>query len=317
MDKINKLPLIHIGLPRAASTTLQDHVFNQLDSVFYLGKIKGRKDTEINLRSNTIFKKVLFSDPANFEESIPELKKLVTGYKDRAIAENKRIVISKEGLCRPKEQTTVPDIANRLKLIFGDSEILIVLRDPRKWLLSCYNKSLMSRVKKNLIDEMRSLDIEKFFNESLAHSHYYGHPGIKPYDFYDAYAQTFGKDRVYVVLIEEFNTEKSLNLLSSLLNTTKNDLNAALALKDNASYWTTKEMETMILIKRFPLLSKFKRYLLWISRMGNQKNIKTKYVLSKEVEKKLMERAVPQLKKLKSEIEDLAIEEYGYLNPFH
>ncbi|MBE8189669.1 MAG: hypothetical protein HAW58_02110, partial [Candidatus Thioglobus sp.] len=111
--------LLHIGLPKTASTTLQHNVFFQLDQA---GKI--------NFLSRKSANNILYSSK-NIDDLKLETNKLLTT--------NKLNVLSNENFSHSVNYNSA-DVFCKLKTIFDDCEIklLVSLRSPMDFIFSYY-----------------------------------------------------------------------------------------------------------------------------------------------------------------------------------
>lgn len=134
---MNKDIYIHIGLPRAGSTFLQDKVFNNLphDKVCYNPK-------EISQELLPEFMRFVQADNLLTDERVNQLSKDIESVFERI--NQKKILISNEGLCgldfKLWQNTDV--FFDVIKKLFPKAKILIVLRNQVEWIESLYYLSI-------------------------------------------------------------------------------------------------------------------------------------------------------------------------------
>lgn len=127
---MGKSILIHIGLPKTATTFLQNNVFGFLSNSNYL-------HPEFVMR-NYAFQKLLTADDSLYDKS--EFK----GFLDKIYETNqKNIILSNENFSGRYTNMGCIErsvIAKRLKEIFPHAHILLVLRGQRSIIVSSYNQ---------------------------------------------------------------------------------------------------------------------------------------------------------------------------------
>lgn len=191
--KWNKV-LIHIGLPRCASTYLQEVFFPSLPVDIF-----NNWGCDKEKLSNEVFKSVK-SD--NFDESY--FTKWISGKINK---KNDTLVISQESLGWGDAETT-NITANNLYKSFPDAEILIIIREQFSFITSNYCYKVTTgcfHETKNLGEYIDFLYEINFFDQL-------------EYDKLIRYYQNlFGKDKVYVLPVEMLKNEHGL-FNSSLLD---------------------------------------------------------------------------------------------------
>ncbi len=135
MESENKNIVIHIGMPKAASTTLQQNFFARLPVINFTGG-----NENYNSLSNLSFIKIIGTDDCYFNADDVR-RGIVKEYDDKLPT-----VLSKEFACSPflplsrgipQSRTTV---AKRFKTLFPDAKILIVIRNQLKLQKSLYSE---------------------------------------------------------------------------------------------------------------------------------------------------------------------------------
>jgi hypothetical protein len=124
--------LVHIGLPKAASTTLQNTVFSAQRKFAYIGKSHD-KDLDGPLRE--LYSRVLRQDSLDYDPDAAIT--LLQDVREQFAAQNRPLLASHETLSaegRADRRT----IAERLHRLFAPAKVLIVLRRQGSMLQSQY-----------------------------------------------------------------------------------------------------------------------------------------------------------------------------------
>lgn len=190
--------LIHIGYPKAASTTLQNGLFLNLhkkDAINFLGRA-WESGYHGSFTDHKEYKAWLNTaiDPSNASEyGIVQAKERFPSF-----SEDKVNVFS-EGLFMTNEghetDIIMPGILRRLFSNKSDSiDILIVIRCQIKLLMSYYVQNYSKLKKSSFMDFFLDCDENGWTGRS------------KIFDFYNIatkYAEIFGKERIHIVLFED------------------------------------------------------------------------------------------------------------------
>jgi|TARA_B100001964_G_scaffold239864_1_gene308379 hypothetical protein len=180
--------IVHPGYSKTATTWLQDEIFAELGAEIYLGKTTKNYPRWIL--------EIIYLDDATFDRRINQLRETV-----RKKTMNKPIsIISSEAFTN---LGAVHSQARRIRKIFGQAKIILVLRNPISWIISNYKCSVQfEKFYKRLEDildyaEKRTpLALEK------------RPPFYLPDYFYDetveTYISLFGLERVLILRYEDF-----------------------------------------------------------------------------------------------------------------
>ncbi len=143
------MPVIHIGFPRTATTTLQRAVFAKHPEIHYLGKPFRRQNPTEDRRTRLpaeVITAVWSQDSLGFDAEATK-GELDSAFQTEAAA-GKTVVLSEEAL----SMAGFADrrlIAERLRKLFGPSDILITIRNQETVLPSLYlhylRKGLVAR----------------------------------------------------------------------------------------------------------------------------------------------------------------------------
>jgi hypothetical protein len=228
--------ILHIGYPKTGTKALQYHYFSNIKEIKYLGKpITDNKLLKI------IELSILQQDEIRFNRTKmkQELEQVLAKYADceRYLISDERFIFSRYNN---------PDrllVAKRLRALFGNAKILIVIRNQFSFIKSIYIQSVKAGI---------FLSFGKFLDYFLNN-----YPTfislLRYYDMIKYYKKLFGKDNVYVFCYEYFKEEpnKFINDISKVLEV--NDI----------------QFENKYVNKSFSLATiNFKRLLNYIVRYG-------------------------------------------------
>ncbi len=135
--------VLHVGMTKTGTTTLQRALFSQHSDIYYLGKTVDKKNRLIrHCVSREIYD---FLRPIIFEPNLPlDVEKNKTLLRERIISEagsDKIIVASWEELTtRPVRHHA--KILERAYSVFGPFRVMITIRNPLTWITSEYLQNL-------------------------------------------------------------------------------------------------------------------------------------------------------------------------------
>lgn len=140
-SKINGIKFIHVGLQKTGSTWLQEGLFSNHPQLEVYGSLS-RVPRQIN---NHIAK--FYSDSFEFDDWITQFKKLVK------TSSGKTTGLSNEQFSGHQwSMDQGINLAERIKRVFGDVKIILILRNPVSFIQSGFIQSIKSG------SEVRSLD---------------------------------------------------------------------------------------------------------------------------------------------------------------
>jgi hypothetical protein len=190
---MNNQPIVHIGYPKAASTTLQCNLFFEHSEINYLS-INGpthKENFQIDENIRKLHQELItlngieyhYSNTRNFFNDV--IKKYMSS--------EKRNLFSSEALLN---QNFVDNYlkAYRLKEIFPNAKIIIVLRNQVDLLRSIYDMRCGGG---------RYIAFDKWLEMELKHFNTNFSGGLKFYETVAFYQELFGKHNVEVLLFEE------------------------------------------------------------------------------------------------------------------
>ena len=214
--------LVHVGVPKSATTTLQFNLFAGLDHVTYLGKMYDRPGVpwESNQAIADLVDAMWTQTEGEFDRERASAL-LTRGFVDRPLRE--RVVLSEEGLTWAGAVDRL-EIARRIRRAFGRCAILITIREQRSALWS-FHRWMHAR---RLVDE----PFDRWIARGLAASREPDSMTRAPEDFVlrqyrfgdliGMYQNVFGADRVAVIAMEQLRTDPDAvsRTLADLLGTT-------------------------------------------------------------------------------------------------
>jgi len=241
-----KKVILHIGLPKTATTLLQQHVFTQLNKhIDYVGVKQPRLQNQEALYSDIWT--LVCAENSEYHQEIDVVKARI---KNRLNSSNKTFVLSEECFCLDSSKTTWQEKLNRLANIFQDYnvQVLVTIRNPISAIFSYYVE-LYPSIKSehpNLIDFARNSNLAKIYD----------------YEYLDSViVSAFGNFKIAYV---PFESLKSNRFLPDILNFLGIENKLELELPNiNSKQKSEKVVKThsrnlfsyVVLIMKVPLLS--------------------------------------------------------------
>lgn len=205
-----RTPLIHLGMPKTATTFLQSFLFARHSEVTFLGKFEGETH---------------FCSPA-MQQAVrclrqPTHSKLRSHYGgsrieiERLRSLGKLMVFSDEGFtfgCRSIKE----EQAKRFRDFFGDCRILLTIREPLSLMETLYfqelrgfnyNKSTYRRFLKPLGHPPRYFSVDEWLELTWGFPHHGAFSHLNVADTAEAYAEVFGAENVMVRVYEELKRD--------------------------------------------------------------------------------------------------------------
>jgi len=204
-----RTPVIHIGMPKTATKTLQWGLFNGHSEIYYLGRLQGpqfRSDhkkfdfcRDANVQSLMIQIAYGRVDNPNYEKC----KKLLTKILIPASDNNLLPVWSWESYTTDGLQINKVR-AHNLKMVFGKAKILITIRNPIRLIESTYFLQLKTNNERRSIRRFGFLPYYQTINNWLR-DNYDGQilNHLQYAETIQAYTEEFGKENVHVFLFED------------------------------------------------------------------------------------------------------------------
>jgi hypothetical protein len=133
-------PIVHVGLPKTGTTTLQSHLFPHHPEVEYLGKFIGR-EPELYPPGVARLVRILRKGDEDAARSAPA-RELLAPLRQRARASGRVLVLSDEGMISsgPRHRQAV---ARSVSALLGPCRIMVVLRNPVELAESLYLQKMV------------------------------------------------------------------------------------------------------------------------------------------------------------------------------
>jgi hypothetical protein len=240
---VTRMNVIHIGLPKTASTTLQNRLLGTNRNFIYVGRINnGYADDE----TKELIERITFQDSLEYDAGATA--KLLQSRRAKAAAADCPMLVSAESLSvggRADRRL----IAERLNQLFAPAKILIVVRAQPAMLQSLYLHHLRA-------SRERFVTFEEWLDQT------YG--GIRFTDVhrvelnYDrlvrAYEEIFGSDNVLVVPFEQIKDKDSacFRVLAGLLNTPFAEVQACFTANVDNQRMSNRHLLTLHIQSRLP-----------------------------------------------------------------
>ena len=225
---MNNQPIIHVGYPKAASTTLQCNLFFKHSEINYLS-VHGpthEENFQIDENLRKLYKYLVrlngieyhYSNTRNFFNDV--IKKYMSS--------EKRNLFSHEMLINQGKLDNALR-AYRLKEIFPNAKIIIVLRNQVNMAISMYDMSPFIE----LGNELRYITFYQWLEMKFKYPYNNFLGGLKYYEIIKFYKQLFGGNNVEVFLFEELskNMENFAQKMSDFINIDANETKHLLANK--------------------------------------------------------------------------------------
>ncbi|CAN5477641.1 hypothetical protein BH11BAC1_BH11BAC1_11900 [soil metagenome] len=196
---IKRLPVVlHIGYHKTATTYLQKLIFPQLTDVLYLGRAWKSAEIHSYFLDNQFTHSLQFDSSAMRERFYSAISKW-TETSGIHVQDKKAILVSHESIHSGPEwfgaEFTL--MADRMKATLPNAKIIIGIRKQVDYIESNYRTYIMHGGK---------LGFKKFLSKSYAHNY-----SLLPKLYFDQaikyYMNKFGKENVYVYLLEDFKRD--------------------------------------------------------------------------------------------------------------
>ncbi len=192
---------IHVGYPKNASTTLQTDIFPTFKNALYIGR---KYDSGESFGTKELTK--AFYDLTMYDSidcDLESIKKLINTYIDNQTEKYEKLVISSEAFSSNMADRLV--MAERLKTLFPNAKIMIVIREQMNALRSMYAFLVLQRGLNVNISYGRP-SIASFEKWIIEQENILGRSFIttlKYFEYISMYKKLFGNDSVAVFLFEE------------------------------------------------------------------------------------------------------------------
>ncbi len=198
---------LHLGMPKTATTCMQQHLFAKHSQIAYLGKYERQGNLYPSRAARTLHAHLVGRRAAG----IPRCRTLVSRFITRAVAAGRVPLFSKEGLTAGGSSHKRKQ-ARLFRDLLGDCKAMIIVRRPLDFVESMYFQNLKGFQKPSrklgpwaarFGEAPKYFSIEQWFDAmwSLPQKGAFGH--LLCAETAEAYAEVFGRDRVRVFLFEQ------------------------------------------------------------------------------------------------------------------
>lgn len=300
--------IIHIGMPRTATTFFQKNIFPNIGGYEY----HGLETTHFS----EAFNQLQFADDSFYDKNIVE--KYAEKWSD------KNVILSNEGFIGQSYNLNYINrsiIANRLSELFPQAKILLVLRNQIDLIASLYSISLLWRETKNIDDYIWSSDNKKigYGPINLEFNTYDDYENLIGYDYLslvNLYKQKF--PHVEIILFEDFinNPQLFSKQLETFFNVAPNTIYNLIKDSEpiNESV-TLKQAKKLIRLNKFRFLTSskiFQRiYLIRKRSIMKSDQFGEKPYFSSEKTAELTNHFSPLNKKLMQGYPEIGIQKYS------
>jgi hypothetical protein len=231
---MNNQPIIHVGYPKAASTTLQCNLFFEHYEINYLS-VQGpihKENFQIDENFRKFYKDLVTMNGIEYHYS--NTRNFFNDVIKKYMSSEKRNLFSHEMLINQGKLDNALR-AYRLKEIFPNAKIIIVLRNQVNMAISMYDMSPFIE----LGNEVRYITFYQWLNMNFKYPDNNFLGGLKYYETVSLYKEIFGNNNVGIFLLEELseNTDVFAQKLSEFINV---DANQTKHLLKNKSVNTAK-----------------------------------------------------------------------------
>jgi len=231
-------PVIHIGMPKTATTTIQRRLIEGNDLLYNVGKMRNlRVDTESVITGKDIYN-LIWSDDKKLVKSIIEKLSMLN---DQAVTLGRTLVLSDERLA----YVNVPlllhkQLAHRLAEALPFARVLITIRNQWDIIPSIYLQSdrMMyaalgwpREVPKKWLK--KRLPFHEWIDTLIKNYHQSIMSSLEYDNLYMKYANAFGVSNIHVIPAEDILSHRSV--LSDLLNVNGHTITNALQINDNVA----------------------------------------------------------------------------------
>jgi len=243
-------PLVHVGLPRAASTTLQRNLLKHLPGVHLAG---------LN-RFDDVRRAIKTARWSRSWTPLGPARRMVRRELELARSDGQRLVWSQEHATMTGHHRFARLVARArtVRRIFGDADVLIVLRDPRQVIVSRYRLLILRIMQGKQLDPPT---FDEFLGRDLAReSRRAGRAAeyLRYGELVEAYVRAFGRDRVHLMVFDDL-TEDPVSFSGAVGRLVGLDAAIAQAEAERAAAVPTRNVtnefdEYRAAVERFPAL---------------------------------------------------------------
>ena len=255
--------IVHIGLPKTATTTFQRHVFSRHSQLEYLGKYLGRRQIFRDRAVERIITsagcwqyKSGTSRPAALLEGRPlkTLSELFDRHVGPAADAGRTPLWSSEGICLGTPAQRRRRAVN-LRAVFGPCKILITIRHPVRFTEALYLQKLREANGigwRNLGKPPRYFSIDQWMTANWPRTGPGDLTALEYAGTIDIFADVFGRDAVGVFLFEQLVEDRTtfLDALCEFLDIDAPECNRLAGEKHENVRWTRDQIQRLIRMQR-------------------------------------------------------------------
>jgi hypothetical protein len=260
--KQERLPVVHIGMPKTATKTLQWRLFAQHSEIYYLGRYDGpdfraqhrqfkacRDATVLEVMNDIAYGNIHNPDMARCRSTLDR-------YLGEQNPDGKLVVWSWESYCTDNAANREARCKN-LQQLFGQARILVGIRHPLKLLESAYFQQLKrdnigAHFRKGKAPFYKS--VEKWILDNR-HNDIDNH--LQYPETIRTYAEHFGQDNVCVIPFELLLADQSAfyTRLCSFMGIGLEEALTLVHYNDDNSRWTSQQLKKLKDIQESPAAS--------------------------------------------------------------
>lgn len=248
---------VHLGLPKTATTMLQEYLFAKHSQLNYLGKHSPPAKHYIPDKSmNSLVTSVINPNRTYPPSAVNDLRQTIKS----AVISGKTSIFSKEGWCGLSEEKRAR-FAVQLKKTVGNCRVLLTIREPLSFVESLYFQKLQGfhngkypNLKEHFGQPPKYFDVNTWLQTLLESSKINRtlFNKLRYADTAEYYASVFGKDRVKVLAFEQLKSspEQFIGKLSSFLEIEPDE---ALLLSQNKranDRWTEESIKQLTKLQK-------------------------------------------------------------------
>ena len=203
--------VLHIGIARTATTTLQQELFSKHPQIAYLGKPFNHEDATPGSQKaiqDRLPAKIIraIRDQDSLDYDAVEVKRQLDNALATVAVDGKVVLLSEEGWSSAGGADRRL-IAERLRELFGPCDIIITVRNQ----LTCLPSLFLHYLKKGIIDNVSfdqwlKLNIQLSEKSSVAAGNWIIRQG-KYFNLFELYRDVFRKENVKVLIYEKLITD--------------------------------------------------------------------------------------------------------------
>ncbi len=193
--------LIHLGMPKTATTFLQNELFADHSAITHLGKRQGNPHYQSPVIDHLVW---CLRHPSHrlrgpiINEARQEIRQLREP--------SKRMVLSDEAFTYGGRENKL-DQAEAIRNVFGDCQILLTIREPISFIETFYlqelrgyhyHRQVYGRLVKHFGEPPRCFGIDEWLSHSWSYKHRGAFDHLMTYETASVYAEVFGDENIII-----------------------------------------------------------------------------------------------------------------------